>query len=99
MHGNLNNNENSVYLQHVCHSRDDVEVTESYERLIMDVIDGDNHLFIRNDELAATWDLLDPLLEEIEKNKVAPELYQFGGRGPIGAYYLGAKHGVRWADD
>ena len=82
-----------------CHSRDDVEVTESYERLIMDVIDGDNHLFIRNDELAATWDLLDPLLEEIEKNKVAPELYQFGGRGPIGAYYLGAKHGVRWADD
>lgn len=79
--------------------RYDVEIPDSYEHLIMDVVDGDNHLFIRSDELEATWDLLDPLLLEIEKNKVAPELYQYGGRGPIGAYYLGAKHGVRWADD
>ncbi|KAI5071982.1 hypothetical protein GOP47_0012088 [Adiantum capillus-veneris] len=79
--------------------RYDVDIPDSYEHLIMDVIDGDNHLFIRSDELKATWDLLDPLLQEIEKHKVAPELYQFGGRGPIGAYYLGAKHGVRWADD
>eukprot|EP00250_Pteridium_aquilinum_P012408 c20711_g1_i1 orf=401-2194(+) len=79
--------------------RYDVEVPDSYEHLIMDVIDGDNHLFLRSDELAATWGLLDPLLAEIEKHKVSPELYQYGGRGPIGAYYLGAKHGVRWADD
>ncbi|MCO5610271.1 hypothetical protein L7F22_064507 [Adiantum nelumboides] len=79
--------------------RYDVDIPDSYEHLIMDVVDGDNHLFIRSDELEATWDLLDPLLKEIEKHKVAPELYQFGGRGPIGAYYLGAKHGVRWADD
>ncbi|KAH7439941.1 hypothetical protein KP509_04G083200 [Ceratopteris richardii] len=79
--------------------RNDTDILDSYEHLIMDVITGDNHLFMRSDELKATWDLLDPLLAEMEKNKVAPELYQFGGRGPIGAYYLGAKHGVRWADD
>lgn len=77
----------------------DVEVPDSYEHLILDVIDGDNHLFMRSDELKATWNLLTPLLYEIENNKVAPELYEFGGRGPVGAYYLGAKHGVRWADD
>lgn len=79
--------------------RYDLDIPDSYEHLIMDVINGDNHLFIRSDELEATWDLLDPLLAEIEKHKVAPELYLYGGRGPIGAYYLGAKHGVRWADD
>lgn len=78
--------------------RYNVEIPDSYEHLILDVINGDNHLFIRSDELQATWDLLDPLLVDIEKNKVSPELYQFGGRGPVGAYYLGAKHGVRWAD-
>lgn len=72
---------------------------DSYERLILDVIDGDNHLFIRADECQAAWDLLDPILQELEEQKVSPELYPFGGRGPVGAYYLGAKHGVRWADD
>ncbi|XP_024381277.1 glucose-6-phosphate 1-dehydrogenase, chloroplastic [Physcomitrium patens] len=74
-------------------------IPDSYERLILDVITGDNHLFIRSDELQATWDLLTPLLKEIEELKVAPEMYTFGGRGPVGAYYLGAKHGVRWADE
>lgn len=76
-----------------------VEVPDSYEQLILDVVDGDNHLFMRSDEVEAAWNLLTPLLYEIEDNKVAPELYQFGGRGPVGAYHLGAKHGVRWADD
>ncbi|KAH9325651.1 hypothetical protein KI387_005829, partial [Taxus chinensis] len=76
-----------------------VEIPDSYEHLILDVINGDNHLFMRSDELEAAWNLLTPLLYEIEKSKVAPELYQFGGRGPVGAYYLGAKHRVRWADD
>lgn len=83
----------------VCDRYDEEVIPDSYERLILDVIMGDNHLFIRSDELKATWDLLTPLLQEIEEQKVAPEMYTFGGRGPVGAYYLGAKHGVRWADE
>lgn len=79
--------------------RYNVEIPDSYEHLILDVIDGDNHLFMRSDELAAAWNILTPILYQIDENKIVPELYQFGGRGPVGAYYLGAKHGVRWADD
>ncbi|KAL1225506.1 Inactive glucose-6-phosphate 1-dehydrogenase 4 [Cardamine amara subsp. amara] len=75
------------------------EVPDSYEHLIHDVIDGDNHLFMRSDEVAAAWNILSPVLEEIDKHHTAPELYEFGGRGPVGAYYLWAKHGVPWADD
>ncbi|XP_024009121.1 glucose-6-phosphate 1-dehydrogenase 4, chloroplastic [Eutrema salsugineum] len=75
------------------------EVPDSYEHLIHDVIDGDNHLFMRSDEVAAAWNILSPILEEIDKHHTAPELYEFGGRGPVGAYYLWAKHGVPWADD
>ncbi|CAN6901446.1 unnamed protein product [Brassica oleracea] len=74
------------------------EVPDSYEHLIHDVIDGDNHLFMRSDEVAAAWNILSPVLEEIDKHHTAPELYEFGGRGPVGAYYLWAKHGVPWAD-
>ncbi|RID52207.1 hypothetical protein BRARA_H02824 [Brassica rapa] len=75
------------------------EVPDSYEHLIHDVIDGDNHLFMRSDEVAEAWDILSPVLEEIDKHHTAPELYEFGGRGPVGAYYLWAKHGVPWADE
>ncbi|URD82822.1 glucose-6-phosphate 1-dehydrogenase [Musa troglodytarum] len=71
----------------------DVEVPDSYEHLLLDVIDGDTHLFMRSDELEAAWNILTPILDKIEENKVVPELYETGGRGPVGAYYLGANHG------
>ncbi|GAV73380.1 G6PD_N domain-containing protein/G6PD_C domain-containing protein [Cephalotus follicularis] len=79
--------------------RYNMEVPDSYEHLILDVIDGDNHLFIRSDELAAAWNILTPILQEIDKRNVSPELYELGGRGPIGTFYLWAKHGVRWLDN
>ncbi|XP_056699112.1 inactive glucose-6-phosphate 1-dehydrogenase 4, chloroplastic isoform X2 [Spinacia oleracea] len=75
------------------------EVPDSYEHLILDVIDGDNHLFMRSDELAAAWNILTPVLQDISKNNVCPELYDVGGRGPEGACYLWAKHGVQWVED
>jgi glucose-6-phosphate 1-dehydrogenase len=65
----------------------------------LDVVNGDKRLFIRADELAAAWEVLDPVLNEIDERQAVPELYSFGSRGPIGAYYLAAKQGdVRWAD-
>ncbi|XP_057963086.1 inactive glucose-6-phosphate 1-dehydrogenase 4, chloroplastic isoform X3 [Malania oleifera] len=76
-----------------------VEVPDSYEHLLLDVIDGDSHLFMRSDEVAAAWNILTPVLKEIDKKNIAPELYELGGRGPVGAYYLWAKHGVPWAED
>jgi hypothetical protein len=57
---------------------------------------GDKRLFIRADELEAAWNLYTPLLHALERNKVAPELYPYGSRGPVGAHYLAAKYGVRW---
>ncbi|KAK1650557.1 hypothetical protein QYE76_068362 [Lolium multiflorum] len=79
--------------------RYDVEVPGSYEHLLLDVLDGDNHLFMRSDELAAAWNVLAPVIHEIDQNRVAPELYEAGDKGPVNAYYLAAKHGVRWDDD
>ncbi|XP_038717440.1 inactive glucose-6-phosphate 1-dehydrogenase 4, chloroplastic isoform X2 [Tripterygium wilfordii] len=79
--------------------RYNVEVPDSYEHLLLDVIDGDSHLFMRSDELAAAWNILNPVLQELDKKNISPELYELGGRGPVGAYYLWAKHGVPWADD
>ncbi|KAK6121107.1 hypothetical protein DH2020_045159 [Rehmannia glutinosa] len=77
----------------------DIEVPDSYEQLLHDVIDGDNHLFMRSDEVTAAWDVLSPVLHELDKNNLVPEQYELGGRGPDNAIYLWAKHGIRWMDD
>ncbi|CAM6048019.1 unnamed protein product [Sphagnum compactum] len=38
------------------------------------------------------------LWNELESNKVAPELYPYGSRAAIGAHYLAAKYNIRWGD-
>ncbi|KAF7815028.1 glucose-6-phosphate 1-dehydrogenase, chloroplastic-like [Senna tora] len=74
------------------------EIPDAYERLLLDAIEGERRLFIRSDELDAAWALFTPLLKELENKKIAPELYPYGSRGPVGAHYLAAKHNVRWGD-
>lgn len=74
------------------------EIPDAYERLLLDAIEGERRLFIRSDELDAAWGLFTPVLKELEEKKIAPELYPYGSRGPIGAHYLAAKHNVRWGD-
>jgi glucose-6-phosphate 1-dehydrogenase len=39
----------------------------------------------------AAWKLFTPVLDEIEESGLAPELYPYGSRGPVGAHYLAAK--------
>src|SRR5262245_57746260 len=55
----------------------------AYDRLILEVLRGDHNLFVRADELAASWRIFTPLLHKLEKEKVKPEAYEFGSRGPI----------------
>ncbi|XP_072992928.1 glucose-6-phosphate 1-dehydrogenase 2, chloroplastic-like [Typha latifolia] len=74
------------------------EIPDAYERLLLDAIGGERRLFIRSDELDAAWSLFSPLLKELEDRRVAPELYPYGSRGPVGAHYLAAKYNVRWGD-
>ncbi|GAB4859337.1 Glucose-6-phosphate 1-dehydrogenase 1, chloroplastic [Ancistrocladus abbreviatus] len=74
------------------------EIPDAYERLLLDAIEGERRLFIRSDELDAAWALFTPLLKELEEKRIAPELYPYGSRGPVGAHYLAAKHNVRWGD-
>ena len=76
----------------------DAALPDAYERLILDVVNGDKRLFIRSDELEAAWALFTPLLDELDARRVQPELYPYGSRGPVGAHYLAAKYGVRWGD-
>lgn len=53
-------------------------IPDAYESLLVDVLRGDKSLFIRDDELAAAWDIFTPVLHEIERLQLAPTKYAFG---------------------
>ena len=62
--------------------RFDNELFDAYTRLILEVIRGRQATFVRDDELKASWAIFTPLLHQIEREKIKPILYEYGGRGP-----------------
>ncbi|MCB9766760.1 MAG: glucose-6-phosphate dehydrogenase [Candidatus Omnitrophica bacterium] len=72
------------------------EIPEAYESLILDVLEDDQSLFIRADELAAAWDIFTPALQQLERENVKPETYPFKSPGPEAANRLAQEYGVKW---
>ncbi|MBS0123042.1 glucose-6-phosphate dehydrogenase [Thetidibacter halocola] len=77
----------------------DVEdVPDAYERLIMDVIRGNQTLFMRGDEVEAAWAWTDPIIEGwIARNEV-PKPYDVGSSGPDDSLMLMHKDGRKWRE-
>ncbi|HVY09346.1 MAG TPA: glucose-6-phosphate dehydrogenase [Mycobacteriales bacterium] len=67
---------------------------EAYERLILDVLLGDATLFPRNEEVDASWRVIDRL-EEFWSG-TSPEKYRAGEWGPRGADEMLAADGRTW---
>lgn len=75
------------------------DIPDAYERLILDVIQGEKSLFIRDDELDVAWRIFTPALDELEAAEAPqPELYEYGGTGPSNMDALAGKHDVRWSN-
>ena len=72
-------------------------IPESYERLLLDAIQGDASLFTRADEVETAWSLIDPILQTWETHQTPPLAgYKPGSWGPTEAYDLLARDGRRW---
>lgn len=76
----------------------DVEVTDAYERLIMDVIRGNQTLFMRGDEVEAAWKWTDPIIAGWEARNDVPKTYDPGTSGPDDALMLLHRDGRKWRD-
>jgi len=55
---------------------------EAYERLLIDVLRGNQTLFMREDELRAAWTWIESITENWKKNKQPIDLYEAGTTGP-----------------
>lgn len=72
---------------------------EAYERLLLDVINGNLALFNRRDELEAAWEYVMPILDNWAQNIQAPHGYAAHSWGPEAARELLARDGNKWHEE
>jgi glucose-6-phosphate 1-dehydrogenase len=72
------------------------ETPEAYERLLLDALLGDPTLFIRSDEVAQAWRIVDPVLAGFEEGDLPLARYEAGTWGPSEADALLDRDGRRW---
>lgn len=69
---------------------------DAYERLIVDILQGDLTLFMREKEVAEAWKWVDPIIQGWQQWMPTPEPYVSGSWGPVAADQLLARDGHIW---
>jgi len=68
----------------------------AYERLLLDLIHGDQTLFVRRDEVEAQWAWIDRIRARWAEEGLTPKTYSAGSWGPSAAIALAERDGVSW---
>ena len=68
----------------------------AYERLLLDLIEGDPTLFVRRDEVEAQWQWIDAIRDGWKANGTKPKGYASGSWGPNASVALTERNGVTW---
>ncbi len=71
---------------------------DAYERLLTDVLRGDQTLFMRRDEVEAAWAWIDPIIEGWRDFYPKPHRYASGSWGPSQSVGLIEREGRSWLD-
>jgi glucose-6-phosphate 1-dehydrogenase len=72
---------------------------DAYERLLMDVVRGDQTLFMRRDEVEAAWSWIDPIMDAWREAEDKPKPYAAGTWGPSASVALIERDGRTWHED
>jgi glucose-6-phosphate 1-dehydrogenase len=68
----------------------------AYERLLLDLVEGDQTLFVRRDEVEAQWGWIDAIRAGWAQADLQPKTYTAGAWGPSAAIALAERDGVSW---
>jgi glucose-6-phosphate 1-dehydrogenase len=69
---------------------------DAYEKILLDILAGDQMLFNRSDELDSSWQLISNILKGWEQEKETIAVYPAGSWGPESARELIERDGRRW---
>ncbi|MBQ6616647.1 MAG: glucose-6-phosphate dehydrogenase [Thermoguttaceae bacterium] len=74
-------------------------IPDSYQRLLLDVIQGDASLFARADEVELAWSVIDPIQQAWDSGVPPLSFYESGMWGPEQAFdWMEQQDGRQWFD-
>ena len=73
-------------------------VVDAYERLMLEVINGNQSLFVRRDEVEAAWTWADSIIEAWQSSSDKPKPYAAGSWGPVASISLIARDDRHWVE-
>ena len=71
-------------------------IADAYEKLLMEVMLGNQALFVRRDEIEQAWTWVDSILAAWKGSNEPPEAYQAGTWGPVASIGLLARENRAW---
>ncbi len=71
-------------------------IPDAYEKLLLEVMLGNQALFVRRDEIEQAWNWVDSILEAWKQSNEPPEPYQAGTWGPVDSIGLLARANRSW---
>jgi len=74
-------------------------IPDAYERLLLELIQGNQNLFVRKDEIEYAWKWCDQLIDGWSRLGDAPKTYPAGSWGPVAAIALITRDGRSWYGD
>ncbi|TDF41508.1 glucose-6-phosphate dehydrogenase [Alteromonadaceae bacterium M269] len=74
----------------------DERIADAYEKLLLEVMIGNQALFVRRDEVEQAWSFVDGILAAWESTNEPPESYQAGTWGPVSSIALMARDDRSW---
>ncbi|MDF2178768.1 glucose-6-phosphate dehydrogenase [Aliiglaciecola sp. CAU 1673] len=74
----------------------DERIADAYEKLLLEVMLGNQALFVRRDEIEQAWRWVDSIIEAWENSNEPPEPYQAGTWGPVASIALMARDERAW---
>jgi glucose-6-phosphate 1-dehydrogenase len=74
------------------------EMPEAYERLLLDVLQGDASLFARADEVELAWGIIDPIQQAWDAGRPELAMYEQAGWGPSNSTAWMQRDQRQWFD-
>jgi glucose-6-phosphate 1-dehydrogenase len=76
----------------------DERVVDAYERLMLEVLNGNQSLFVSRDEVEAAWIWADSIIEAWQTTNETPKPYAAGSWGPVSSISLIARDDRQWVE-
>jgi len=73
-------------------------VIDAYERLMLEVLNGNQSLFVSRDEVEAAWTWTDSIMDAWKATCEAPKPYAAGSWGPVSSIALIARDDRQWVE-